>query len=105
MKWHLGKRADSKVFVYGENGEEIADCDMGFNRHEENVQHAKLIIAAPDMHKTLVEVESALGENLMWLYAALDLRLRQGDKETIERLARIEAAWSAVCKTLGGVKI
>lgn len=48
----------------------------------------------------LDRAENALGENLVWLSDALDLRIRQGDKETLRRLAQLSAAWTEICLVL-----
>lgn len=54
--------------------------------------------------KALKAAEEALGENLVWLSDALDLRIRQGDKETLRRLAQLSAAWTEICKALQEVR-
>ena len=48
--------------------------------------------------RDIEKIEAALGENLVWLADALDLRIRQGDKETIARLAQLNAAWILAVK-------
>lgn len=50
--------------------------------------------------KALKAAEEALGENLVWLSDAFDLRIRQGDKETIRRLDQLNAAWTEICLVL-----
>jgi hypothetical protein len=44
--------------------------------------------------------EAAIGENLVWLSDALDLRIRQRDAETLRRLAQLNDAWIQLCKAL-----
>lgn len=44
--------------------------------------------------------EVALGENLVWLADTLDFRIRQGDDETINRLATLDATWKMLCLAL-----
>ena len=48
--------------------------------------------------------ESALGENLVWLADALDLKIRQKDPETLKRLAVLNAAWTLLAKALPATK-
>lgn len=50
--------------------------------------------------KALKNAEKALGENLVWLSDAFDLRIRQGDKETLRRLDQLNAAWTEICLVL-----
>lgn len=50
--------------------------------------------------KALKNAEKALGENLVWLSDAFDLRIRQGDKETLRRLDQLNAAWIEICLVL-----
>jgi hypothetical protein len=58
----------------------------------------------PEVLRTLKIAEEALGNNLVWLDDALDLRIRQGDKETLRRLAELNAAWGLICRTLKAVQ-
>jgi len=44
------------------------------------------------------QAESALGENLNWLTDQLDLRIRQGDSETLRRLKQLTDAHAALCR-------
>lgn len=43
-------------------------------------------------------VEAGLGENLVWLDDALDLRVRQRDPETVKRLEQLNLAWIAAAR-------
>lgn len=66
--------------------------------------NAHLIAAAPDMKAALIQVEAALGENLWYLTDALDLRLRQGNQEAIDKLQQLEAAWKAAVFAIAKAK-
>ena len=69
-------------------------------RAELNKAAAKRAAVAPDMQTALVEAEAALGENLQWLTDALGVQVRQGDAETLQRLAQLNAAWVTICRAL-----
>lgn len=46
---------------------------------------------------TLVEIaEEGLGSNLQWISDIFDLQIRQKDKETLERLQKLNDAWIAI---------
>ena len=66
----------------------------------ESIANAALIAAAPDMLAEIQRTEAALGENLQWLTDILDLRIRQGDKDAIKRLAQLNAAWIGVVRAI-----
>ena len=57
-----------------------------------------------NMVRVLTIAEEALGNNLAWLDDALDLRIRQGDKGTLRRLAELNAAWGEICRALAAAK-
>jgi hypothetical protein len=44
----------------------------------------------------LNEAEENLAYNLHWLADELDLKIRQGDKEVVERLAMLNQAWRMI---------
>lgn len=46
----------------------------------------------------LNEAEENLAYNLQWLNDQFDLRIRQGDKELIERLEMLNLAWRNIVK-------
>lgn len=76
--WHVGMKPGP--MVYGEQGEQIADCRMEFMSASENGANARLIAAAPD------------------LLRVADLVLQFATIETNPRL--LEAAQAAINKAL-----
>ena len=50
--------------------------------------------------EALVEAESALGANLVWIQDRVGLSVRQGDAETLRRLAHLTHGWKMVCAAL-----
>ena len=48
----------------------------------------------------LIEAESALGANLVWIQDRVNLSVRQGDAETLKRLAHLTHGWKMVCAAL-----
>lgn len=52
--------------------------------------------------QAIEQAEEALGNNLVWLADALDLRIRQKDTETLRRLAELNTAWIALAKAKRG---
>ena len=61
--WKIGVRQPtSDKFIYGPQGEEIADCDRKTNFSEENLANARLIAAAPDLLAALKGCADALNE-------------------------------------------
>ncbi len=56
MNWHVGMNPGP--IVYGEHGEQIADCRSPNFTSNESGQHAKLIAAAPQLLKTLQQMLS-----------------------------------------------
>lgn len=56
------------------------------------------------MLAALEHAEYALGTNLTWLADALDLKIRQGDPETLRRLAELNAAWVRLCRAIKQAK-
>ena len=73
--WRLGiRQPTSDKFIYGQNGEEIADCDMINNFPENNLANARLIAAAPDLlnaveHLLLIAMETASEDNIVIIAA------------------------------------
>ena len=62
--WHIGVRQPtSDKFIYGQNGEEIADCDMINNFPENNLANARLIAAAPTMASRIQGAIDCLSQN------------------------------------------
>lgn len=55
--WHIGVR---DKFIYGPQGEEIADCDMITNFPDENLANTRLIAAAPDLFAALGDLQKEL---------------------------------------------
>lgn len=53
-----------------------------------------------DLQSAVTQAEQALGENIVWLADALDLRVRQGDKEVLRRLKQLNDAWLTCAKAL-----
>lgn len=47
--------------------------------------------------------EEVLGDNLVWISDALDLRVRQGDTETTKRLARLNEVWVHLCRARAAI--
>lgn len=59
--WHIGVRQpNSDKFIYGQDGSEVANCDMLTNFHDVNLANARLIAAAPDMLEALEKAASIL---------------------------------------------
>jgi hypothetical protein len=48
----------------------------------------------------IIELESALGNNLVWIADQADLGIRQKDPETLRRLAELDAAWKLATKRI-----
>lgn len=52
--WHIGIRQPvSDKFVFGPNGEEVANCDRLTNFPDENLANARLIASAPELLEAL----------------------------------------------------
>jgi hypothetical protein len=59
--WRIGVRQPtSDKFIYGNLGEEIADCDRLLNFSDDNLANARLIAQAPAMLDSLVTMTEAL---------------------------------------------
>lgn len=59
--WHVGVRQpNSDKFVYGADGEEVANCDRLTNFPDVNLANARLVAAAPDLLEALEACESLL---------------------------------------------
>ena len=52
------------------------------------------------MRESLEAAEEALGNNLQWITDLADLPVRQGDADTLRRLAELNAAWVRLATTL-----
>lgn len=50
--------------------------------------------------EVLAVAEDALGSNLVWITDQVDLKIRQKDPETLERLKQLNEAWHLIVKTL-----
>lgn len=60
--WHIGKRQPSSSFyIYGPQGEEIADCDPLTQFENINRANARLIAAAPELLAALEWCEQVYG--------------------------------------------
>ena len=107
--WHLGgslisNGAETVALILRKpawfGGKEYATRDTDPDAPEHGIvaeANGHLIAAAPDLLAACVEAEQALGENLTWLADELDLHVRQGDAETVAKLAQLTAAWRTVC--------
>ena len=58
--WGVGRIRGKLVAVYGEKGEQIADCESPSNGQGENKANARLIAQAPAMLEALQDVEKYL---------------------------------------------
>jgi hypothetical protein len=44
--------------------------------------------------------EETLGNNLVWIADQCDLKIRQNDPETLQRLQQLNEGWKAICQAL-----
>ena len=75
-------------------------CSPGRDFPGEETANSRLIAAVPAMLEALKEAEETLGANLVWIRDRVDLSVRQGDAETLKRLAHLTHGWKTVCAAL-----
>ena len=73
--WKMGVRQpNSYKFIYGREGEEVANCDRLTNFPDENLGNARLIAAAPEL---LAACEVALAD------LTKTVNFEEGDEHTV----------------------
>lgn len=65
----------------------------GDNPMNDNAQHTQMLAV-------LREAEAALGENLVYITDALDLRVRQKDEEALRKIRQLTDAWVAIVRVI-----
>lgn len=97
-----GQFRDGARRINGPDGMALATA-LDFNRFDRDAEadaNARLIAAAPGLLAALEAAEEALGSNLVWITDRVDLQVRQGDTDTLQRLAQLRDAWQTIVRAL-----